>query len=171
MPTIYLFNLYHNLFFLERNEVYKFVNIRACITQNKTLLFMVAVSAVKRSLWLWVSTAEAFKRKKIKTSKHEQISSYQWVVSVSLFPPNCVAVVILRRFFIYDVNFVYNALCFLRLASRSSVNHKFIVLNKHFLYLVVAKFPALFSSPFARFLLWAQGTENIKVLNHRFSYY
>ena len=165
MPTIYLFNLYYYLFFLERSEVYKFVNIRAWITQNKTLLFMVAVSAVKRSLWLWVSTAEA------KTSKHERISSYQWVISVSLFPPDCVAVVILRRFFIYDVNFVYNALCFLRLASRSSVNHIFIVLNKHILYLVVAKFPALFSSPFARFLLWAQGTENIKVLNHRFSYY
>ena len=74
----------------------------------------------------------SFYEKKIKTSKHEQISSYQWVISVSLFPPNCVAVVILRRFFIYDVNFVYNALCFLRLASRSSVNHIFTVLNKHF---------------------------------------
>ena len=71
----------------------------------------------------------------------------------------------------YDVNFVYNALSFLRLTSRSSVNHVFVVLNKHILYLVVAKFPTLFSSPFARFLLWAQGTENIKVLNHRFSYY
>ena len=110
-------------------------------------------------------------REKNKTSKHERISSYQWIISVSLFPPNCVAVVILRRFFIYDVNFVYNALCFLRLASPSSVNHIFIVLNKHILYLVVAKFPALFSSPFARCLLWAQGTENIKVLYHRFSYY
>ena len=163
MPTIYLFNLYCYFFFLERSEVYKFVNIRAWITQNKTWLFMVAVSAVKRSLWFWVSTAEAFKRKKLKL----QNKSYQCLT----FPTYCVAVVILRRFFIYDVNFVYNALCFLSLASRSSVNHKFIVLNKHFLYLVVAKFPALFSSPFARFLLWAQGTENIKVLNHRFSYY
>ena len=58
----------------------------------------------------------------------------------------------------YDVNFVYNALSFLRLTSRSSVNHVFVVLNKHILYLVVAKFPTLFSSPFAGFLLWAQGT-------------
>ena len=71
----------------------------------------------------------------------------------------------------YDVNFVYNALSFLRLTSRSSVNHVFVVLNKHILYLVVAKFPTLSSSPFARFLLWAQGTENIKVLYHRFSYH
>ena len=66
MPTIYLINLYYYLFFLERSEVYKFVNIPAWITQNKAWLFMVAVSAVKRSLWLWVSTAEAFKRKKLK---------------------------------------------------------------------------------------------------------
>ena len=58
----------------------------------------------------------------------------------------------------YDVNFVYNALSFLRLTLRSSVNHVFVVLNKHILYLVVAKFPTLFSSPFAGFLLWAQGT-------------
>ena len=71
----------------------------------------------------------------------------------------------------YDVNFVYNALSFLRLTSRSSVNHVFVVLNKHILYLVVAKFPTLLSSPFAGFLLWAQGTENIKVLYHRFSYH
>ena len=58
----------------------------------------------------------------------------------------------------YDVNFVYNALSFLRLTSRSSVNHVFVVLNKHILYLVVVKFPTLFSSLFAGFLLWAQGT-------------
>ena len=60
------------------------------------------------------------------------------------FPPNCVAVVILRRFFIYDVNFVYNALCFLRLASRSSVNHIFIVLNKHFFVSCGRKIPRSF---------------------------
>ena len=49
----------------------------------------------------------------------------------------------------YDVNFVYNALSFLRLTSRSSVNHVFVVLTKHILYLVVAKFSTLLSSPFA----------------------
>ena len=88
------------------------------------------------------------------------------------FPSTCVAVVFLRRsFYIYDVNFLYNALSFLRSTLRSSVNHVFIIWKKHFLYLVVAKFPALVSQPFARFLFWAQGTENIKVLNHRFSYY
>ena len=36
MPMIYLFNLYFYLFFLERSEVHKFVDIRAWITQNKT---------------------------------------------------------------------------------------------------------------------------------------
>ena len=60
IPTIYLFNLYFYLFFLERSEVHKFVDIRAWITQNKTWLFMVAVSAVKRSFWWWISTAEVF---------------------------------------------------------------------------------------------------------------
>ena len=86
MPTIYLFNLYYYLFFLERSEVYKFVNIRAWITQNKTWLFMVAVSAVKRSLWLWVSTAEAFKRKKLKL---QNMSKYRATskLSVSHFSP------------------------------------------------------------------------------------
>ena len=43
----------------------------------------------------------------------------------------------------YDVNFVYNALSFLRLTSRSSVIYVFVVFNKHILYLVVAKFPTL----------------------------
>ena len=51
IPTIYLINLYYYLFFLERSEVHKFVDIRAWITQNKTWSFMVAVSAVKRSFW------------------------------------------------------------------------------------------------------------------------
>ena len=36
IPTIYLINLYYYLFFLERSEVHKFVDIRAWITQNKT---------------------------------------------------------------------------------------------------------------------------------------
>ena len=86
MPTIYLLNLYYYLFFLERSEVYKFVNIRAWITQNKTWLFMVSVLAVKSSLLFWVSTAEAFKRKKLKLqnmSKYRAQVSYQCLT----FPP------------------------------------------------------------------------------------
>ena len=44
----------------------------------------------------------------------------------------------------YDPNFFYNALSFLRSTSRSFENHVFIVLKKHFLYLVVVKFPRSF---------------------------
>ena len=56
---IYLIFIF-TYFFLERSEVHKFVDIRAWITQNKTWSFMVAVSAVKRSFWWWISTAEVF---------------------------------------------------------------------------------------------------------------
>ena len=61
------------------------------------------------------------------------------------FPSTCIPVVFLRRLFcIYGVNLFYNALSFRRSTSRSPENHISIVLNKHFLYLVVVKFPRSF---------------------------